>query len=72
MMKKQTWKAFNNDVEGIADEDKKTEIQHLIYEIENDCLDIFEHYPLLNDALKEEFYLEACKEYFIQAKLERR
>ena len=72
MMKKQTWKAFNKDVEGIADEDKKTEIQHLIYEIENDCLDIFEHYPLLNDTLKEELYLEACKEYFIQAKLERR
>lgn len=72
MMKNQSWKAFNKDVEGIADEDKRIEIQHLIYEIENDCLDIFEHYPLLNDALKEEFYLEACKEYFIQAKLERR
>lgn len=72
MIKNQSWNDFKKDVSGIADDNKKVLVEHLIYEIENDCLKIYEKYPLLDDSIKEVFYLEACREYFIQAKFERR
>lgn len=75
MLNNPTWELFMNDINGIADEDKRKEILNTIDIITNMCNQLINASNISELSDKDyhhDFYLQTCKNYFTQQKIERR